>query len=968
MATITQIHQCDQCMKVFKNKSSIKPHMKICKGAAVIPIDTCIEIIKPIKEKKTKSIKQIKQKPCLDNYEDNEIIEEPIIEEVIIEEPIIEEPIIEPIIEEVIIEPIISVPIIEPIQMKITEVKTSTETVTYTNDLYSGTFKTINAIDYETIATELNCYEMIPDNIPVKMLFDIDYKKPINNKDEEEFCPEIDDHLIERATSLITEVLLDLNCETKLIPHFCIKTSHSPDFVKCNTSSPEHYWAMSIHIIVVNYILEKRHQKTFISKFNEAMNLNRADWKDYMMGCDKIFDESIYSPGKQKIRAVYSSKPNENRPFILKRGTFKDSVISAFIPDDVCHILVAPELEEEKPKHINISANVVSSTDNDKTYKLVEKLIDTDLLVNCAATNQTNWSNFGCHLKTLFDDEKAFALFEKLTLKHGSDNKKEEYSGHFKYIKPKTDDKVKALNVIKKHARDCDPEKYKTLFIQHVDDTATLVNINCFENTDFKNILDFCIIHPTDVMFAEAIAKIFGENHVCCSIKEKWWYLFDKKLNIWKPDECLKIRSVISNDFCDLFKEELNILMNKSLEIEKTDPKHLAFQKKINQVNNLINVLRKTTDKDHILRELQEQLIDPLFLKDMNKELYMLPIKGNKMLNMNTLELTERTTEHKFDFICDAEYLTEMNPDREAFVGQYYLDLFCGDKALLQIVLNILKSSLTGKVLRYIIFHIGDGSNGKSTLFNALQKIFPSRIMDVISKDVIITKKSNSHLNTEFEKLEHCRLAFVTELKDTDVLNIENIKAISGGDKIDVRSICKTNISIHPTSTCHIPTNVLASFKVHKAILKRIVLIPYKADFKTDTKFEDKLMTYTDEIFTFIMKYGVVCDNFDDANLTPEMVAMKQQYADDNEDDYLKEFINDRIEFVAGGRLLRDEFRVAYNNWCGQFHHSIDKSTNTKFTRVLKDKHHITSKESNSKVYYLGIRWKGNNECENEDP
>ena len=954
MATITQIYNCEQCSKVFKNKSSIKSHMKICKGA-VVPIDTCIEI-NPIKEKKTKPIKQIKQKPCLDDYDDNVIIEE-----VIIEEQIIEEPIIEPIIEKVII----SVPIIEPIQMIITEVKTSTETVTYTNDLYSGTFKTINAIDYETIATELNCYEMIPDNIPVKMLFDIDYKKPINNKDEEEFCPEIDDHLIERATSLITEVLLDLNCETKLIPHFCIKTSHSPDFVKCNTSSPEHYWAMSIHIIVVNYILEKRHQKTFISKFNDAMNANRADWKDYMMGCDKIFDESIYSPGKQKIRAVHSSKPNENRPFILKRGTFKDSVISAFIPDDACHILVAPEMEEEKPKRINICVNVISSTDNDKNYKLVEKLIDTDLLVNCAATNQTNWSNFGCHLKTLFDDEKAFALFEKLTLKHGSDNKKEEYSGHFKYIKPKSDDKVKALNVIKKHARDCDPEKYKTLFIKHVDDTATLVNLNCFENTDFKNILDFCLIHPTDVMFAEAIAKIFGENHVCCSIKEKVWYLFDKKLNIWKPDECLKIRSVISNEFCDLFKEELNILIDKSLELQDTDPKKAAFTKKITKVNNLIGVFMKTTDKDHILRELQEQLIDPLFLKDMNKELCMLPIKGNKMLNMKTLELTERTTDCKFDFICDAEYI-ELNAEQEAFARKYFMDLFCGNVAIMMTVLDLIKSSVTGEVLRYMIFHTGCGRNGKSLLFKLLAAIFTRSIMSVISKEVILTKKSNSHLNTEFEKLETCRFAYITELKATDELNSENIKAISGGDDIDVRGICKTNRTITPVSTAHALTNVLPKFEPDQAMLDRLIMTPYNARFEVDKTFEKEIMNHKDEIFSFIMKFGTIRDKFED--LPDEMNVLKQQYAADNNDDYLKDFINDKVEYVASARILRDEFTMSYNNWCKQFDRPIDKSTNTKFTRVLKDKHSIDNIRSHSKVYYSGIQWKENNECDNEDP
>ena len=107
--------------------------------------------------------------------------------------------------------------------------------ISYTSELTNGLFKTICADAYESVAKEINCYEMIPDDTPVKLYFDIGYKKPIENGDEEEYYPEIADHLIERATSLITDILLNMNDgEKNLQPH-------SPKFKKYGNKTPTDY-------------------------------------------------------------------------------------------------------------------------------------------------------------------------------------------------------------------------------------------------------------------------------------------------------------------------------------------------------------------------------------------------------------------------------------------------------------------------------------------------------------------------------------------------------------------------------------------------------------------------------------------------------------------------------------------------------------------------------------------------------
>ena len=86
-----------------------------------------------------------------------------------------------------------------------------------------------------------------------------------------------------------------------------------------------------------------------------------------------------------------------------------------------------------------------------------------------------------------------------------------------------------------------------------------------------------------------------------------------------------------------------------------------SLKKKMKQITDSLFSFEKTNDKNNILREMSDLIFSPEFVKDMNKEKYILPIKNKKMLQLKTLEVVDRTELHKFDYECDAMYkeLTE---------------------------------------------------------------------------------------------------------------------------------------------------------------------------------------------------------------------------------------------------------------------------------------------------------------------
>jgi putative DNA primase/helicase len=380
------------------------------------------------------------------------------------------------------------------------------------------------------------------------------------------------------------------------------------------------------------------------------------------------------------------------------------------------------------------------------------------------------------------------------------------------------------------------------------------------------------------------------------------------------------------------------------------------------QITDSLFSFEKTNDKNNILREVSDLIFSPEFVKDMNKEKYILPIKNKKMLQLKTLEVVDRTELHKFDYECDAMY-KELTETEDEDINKYFSDLFVGDKEMKQVVLNILKSTMTGESLRYIYFLTGTGCNGKSVLFNILRAIFKKGI-DVISKDVVLQKKGNSHLNTEVEKLDKCRCAYLTELKEEDKMNEQMIKAITGGDPINLRGICKTDETIEPTANMFVLTNKLPQFEVEKAICDRLIIIPFLAVFEVNKKFENDMIEKRDLVFSFIMKHGIICDKFE---LPEAMKVAKDNYIADNNEDSLNEFLEANVIRGGKGKIARDEVRARYNDYLNMLpKSSISHQSATSFTKMMKEKYSIPNIKSNGKTFYTGISWRIDDDVEDE--
>ena len=169
------------------------------------------------------------------------------------------------------------------------ETPTLYDVVYYTEELNESAKypKRIKADQFEAICkkTRNNCYEVISDDKPVRLYFDIDYGRPVDNDiDEAEYMETTEAHLIRIAKELISENLGEYH------PEFAVTTSSSPSYR--DYKSGKMHWKTSVHLIVPNIVAMKCAQGELIKMMNDLAR-RTTDFQDYMDNAVNLFDESI---------------------------------------------------------------------------------------------------------------------------------------------------------------------------------------------------------------------------------------------------------------------------------------------------------------------------------------------------------------------------------------------------------------------------------------------------------------------------------------------------------------------------------------------------------------------------------------------------------------------------------------------------------------------------------------------------
>jgi len=255
--------------------------------------------------------------------------------------------------------------------------------------------------------------------------------------------------------------------------------------------------------------------------------------------------------------------------------------------------------------------------------------------------------------------------------------------------------------------------------------------------------------------------------------------------------------------------------------------------------------------------------------------------------------------------------------DGEDIWQDFLNTITCGDPALAGFLQMVIGMALFGEVYHEgVTFAIGDGSNGKSTFFNAVAAVLGD-YAGYIDIDIIIVRSGNTQ--AELATLRGKRLVIAGELGQGRRLSESTMKKITSKDPFQVQEKYKQPEIIKPSHTLCLFANHLPHVTaLDNGTWRRIIVVPFNAKIEKSNDIKDytnflvekeggAILTWAVEGAQRFARNGFHLD-------IPEAVAEATEEYRDREN-WLESFIDECCIQEPNARIGARELYIKYKEW-----------------------------------------------------
>ncbi len=276
-------------------------------------------------------------------------------------------------------------------------------------------------------------------------------------------------------------------------------------------------------------------------------------------------------------------------------------------------------------------------------------------------------------------------------------------------------------------------------------------------------------------------------------------------------------------------------------------------------------------------------------------------------------------------------------------------------KYLLQFLGYMLSGSVSEQC--YVFFFGATGNNGKSTLTELISWILGEYAV-TIETEALMLKKFGRSNEGELAQLRGRRLAVAHEVSDSQRLDEELIKRLTGGDVIRARQLYQDPLNFRPTAKLLMTGNNKPQLRsMDSATWRRIRLIPFEVTVpaeERDPKLYMKLRSEAPKILGQLIKCGIHAMS---NGMVPSELMTKHQEEYKEENDFLADFFNERCVFLKNMDATAGELHAEYNSWARETSGHV--FNRTAFGRILGSR--LTTlgvtkkKDGKGTIRYYGI-------------
>lgn len=263
---------------------------------------------------------------------------------------------------------------------------------------------------------------------------------------------------------------------------------------------------------------------------------------------------------------------------------------------------------------------------------------------------------------------------------------------------------------------------------------------------------------------------------------------------------------------------------------------------------------------------------------------------------------------------------------------------------------------LTGLPIQLMAFHYGLGANGKSVFLEVLARTFGALGEGLPAESITGQQQSAAgSASPDLARLPGVRFLRITELPQGEPLREPLVKRLTGGEKMDVRSLFKGYFAFQPQFKAHMSGNgyptILGS---DHGIWRRMAVVPWKVTVPEEKRrdFEEIVCELCEEgagILNWLIE-GMEAYDREGLKLPAAMVDATKDYRD--EMDPISVFIEKCVRAKDDAEPVRAKHAYeCYAVWSDE--NNRKPKTMTAFGRVMGQR--FQKKDDAAGIIYLGI-------------
>jgi len=447
------------------------------------------------------------------------------------------------------------------------------------------------------------------------------------------------------------------------------------------------------------------------------------------------------------------------------------------------------------------------------------------------------------------------------------------------------------------------------------------------KRTTIDYYIEETIFDAADFDYAMVLYHMFKDKYVCSSITNKKWYTF--KRHRWEKDEGQSLRLAISRDMFALYSEKQSQYMTDLQNYETNNEVHEKMQRKVKKIAEVCIKLKKTNDKNNIMREAMEIFFDKDFIKNMDANKYLLCF-SNGVIDFRTKSFRQGYPQDYITKTTGIPYIP-YNLDESREISQEittFMQQLFPQEGLCRYMWDHLSASLIGAKKEHAFnIYRGSGSNGKSILTDLMSQAL-GEYKGTVPITLVTEKRGTiGGTSSEIIQLKGVRYAVMQEPSKDAVINEGILKELTGGDPIQARALYSDSEIFEPQFSLVVCTNALFEIKSNDdGTWRRMKLIDFLAKFTSegethtddtpyvfpkDKGLKEKLPKWAPVFVSMLVKRAFETDG--EVIDCSEVVAASGKYRQGQ--DCISGFIAEKIVKAPGKTVGKQSLNVVFKEW-----------------------------------------------------